>query len=67
LENGLRLIHDRSLNEFREESEELAGLARHLYRADRSPGEGTARLLQEFLRHTEAVRKLYCHFFQTGE
>ena len=67
LENGLRLIHDRSLNEFREESEELAGLAKHLYRADLSPGEGTRRLLQEFLRHTEAVRSLYCHFFQTGD
>lgn len=67
LENGLRLIHDRSLNEFREESEELGGLARHLYRADLSPGEGTRRLLQEFLTHTEAVRKLYCSFFQTGE
>jgi glutamate-ammonia-ligase adenylyltransferase len=67
LENGLRLIHDRSLDEFREESEELEGLARHLYRAALSPEEGTRRLLQEFLAHTEAVRKLYCRFFQTGE
>jgi glutamate-ammonia-ligase adenylyltransferase len=67
LENGLRLIHDRSLNEFREEPEELGGLARHLYRADLPPGEGAARLLQEFLRHTEAVRKLYRRFFQTGD
>lgn len=67
LENGLRLIHDRSLNEFREESEELGGLARHLYREALSPEEGTQRLLQEFQTHTEAVRKLYCGFFQMGE
>jgi glutamate-ammonia-ligase adenylyltransferase len=67
LENGLRLIHDRSLDEFREESEELEGLARHLYPADLSAEEGTRRLLEEFLAHTEAVRKLYCRFFQTGD
>ena len=67
LENGLRLIHDRSLNEFREEPEELGELARHLYRGDLPPGEGGNRLLPEFLRHTEAVRELYCRFFQTGE
>ena len=67
LENGLRLIHDRSLNEFREEPEELGELARHLYRGDLPPGEGGGRLLQEFLRRTEAVREIYCRFFQTGE
>jgi glutamate-ammonia-ligase adenylyltransferase len=67
LENGLRLIHDRSLNEFREEPEELGELARHLYRGDLPPGEEGNRLLPEFLRHTEAVRELYCRFFQTGE
>jgi glutamate-ammonia-ligase adenylyltransferase len=65
LENGLRLIHDRSLNEFREEPEELGELARHVYRGDVPPGEGAQRLLQEFLRQTEAVRDLYCSFFQT--
>jgi len=67
LENGLRLIHDRSLNEFREEGEELQELARHLYRGEIPAGEGTQRLLQEFLRHTEAVRELYCRFFHTEE
>jgi glutamate-ammonia-ligase adenylyltransferase len=67
LENGLRLIHDRSLNEFREEPEELEELARHLYRGDLPPKEGARRLLQEFLRHTEAVRQLYCSFFETAE
>jgi glutamate-ammonia-ligase adenylyltransferase len=67
LENGLRLIHDRSLNEFREEPEELEELARHLYRGDLPPKEGARRLLQEFLKHTEAVRELYCHFFHTTD
>ncbi|MGH7407705.1 MAG: putative nucleotidyltransferase substrate binding domain-containing protein, partial [Candidatus Methylomirabilales bacterium] len=67
LESGLRLIHDRSLNEFREEAEELQELTRHLYRGEVPAGEGTERLLQEFLRQTEAVRELYCHFFQTAE
>ncbi len=67
LENGLRLIHDRSLHEFREEPEELGELARHLYRGDLLPEEGAQRLLQEFLGHTEAVREIYCRFFQTAE
>jgi len=67
LENGLRLIHDRSLNEFREEPEELGELARHLYRGDVRPEEGAQRLLQEFLGHTEAVREIYCHFFHTTD
>jgi glutamate-ammonia-ligase adenylyltransferase len=67
LENGLRLIHDRSLNEFREEPEELGELARHLYRGDFLAEEGAQRLLQEFLGHTEAVREIYCRFFQTAE
>jgi glutamate-ammonia-ligase adenylyltransferase len=67
LENGLRLIHDRSLNEFREEPEELGELARHLYRGDLLPEEGARRLLQDFLGHTEAVREIYCRFFQTAE
>ena len=67
LENGLRLIHDRSLNEFREEAEELGELARHLYRGELTPGEGGKRLLQEFLQHTEAVRELYRRFFHTEE
>jgi glutamate-ammonia-ligase adenylyltransferase len=67
LENGLRLIHDRSLNEFREEPDELGGLARHLYRADLPLEEGAQRLLQEFLGHTEAVRRLYCRFFHSEE
>ena len=67
LENGLRLIHDRSLNEFREEAEELGELARHLYRGDVPPEEGARRLLQEFLGHTEAVREVYCSVFQTAE
>ena len=63
----MRLIHDRSLNEFREEAEELGELARHLYRGDLLPEEGAQRLLQEFLGHTEAVREIYCRFFQTAE
>jgi glutamate-ammonia-ligase adenylyltransferase len=67
LENGLRLIHDRSLNEFREEPEELEELARHLYRGDLPPKEGARRLLQDFLRHTEAVRQLYCSVFETAD
>ncbi len=67
LENGLRLIHDRSLNAFQEEPEELGELARHLYRGDRSTEMSAQRLLQEFLAHTEAVRELYCGFFGTGE
>ncbi|MGH7426187.1 MAG: hypothetical protein ACREJP_08460 [Candidatus Methylomirabilales bacterium] len=67
MENGLRLIHDRSLNEFREEPEELGELARHLYRGDLLPEEGAQRLLQEFLGHTEAVREIYCRFFHTAK
>ncbi|MCI0483750.1 MAG: bifunctional [glutamate--ammonia ligase]-adenylyl-L-tyrosine phosphorylase/[glutamate--ammonia-ligase] adenylyltransferase [candidate division NC10 bacterium] len=67
LENGLRLIHDRSLNEFREEAGELGELARHLYRGDPPPEERTQGLLQEFLGHTEAVREIYCRFFRTAE
>jgi glutamate-ammonia-ligase adenylyltransferase len=67
LENGLRLLHDRSLSEFREEPEELGELARHLYRGDRSPADGAQRLLQDFSEHTEAVRRLYRRFFHTQE
>ena len=67
LENGLRLIHDRSLNAFQEEPEELGELARHLYRGDHATERSAQRLLQEFLAHTEAVRELYGSFFGTAE
>ncbi len=57
LENRLRIVHDRSINDLVGEGPELAKLARRL-----DTGDGAASgeaLMAEYQAHTEAVRALY--------
>ncbi|HWP34711.1 MAG TPA: bifunctional [glutamate--ammonia ligase]-adenylyl-L-tyrosine phosphorylase/[glutamate--ammonia-ligase] adenylyltransferase, partial [Thermodesulfobacteriota bacterium] len=52
LENRIRIVHDRSIDELAETGPELARLARRL-------GQDRAALVEAYRHHTEAVRALY--------
>lgn len=60
LENRLRIVHDRSINDLVGEGPELVKLARRL-----DTGDGAANgeaLIGEYQAHTEAVRALYTRY-----
>jgi glutamate-ammonia-ligase adenylyltransferase len=57
LENRLRIVHDRSINDLAGSGPELEKLARRL--GVEGAGGGGDGLLAEYVRHTEAVRALY--------
>jgi glutamate-ammonia-ligase adenylyltransferase len=62
LENRLRIVHDRSIDELIDDPGSLDRLARRMgYVGDR-PG---ARLLEEYRAHTEQVRRLYNRYLPT--
>jgi glutamate-ammonia-ligase adenylyltransferase len=59
LETRLRIVHDRSIQEIRDEPKELNKLARRLgYHGDQ-PG---ARLLADYRSHAEHVRAIYLNY-----
>ena len=56
LENRLRIVHDRSIQQITDRADELGTLARRLgYHGD----DGGARLLADYRAHTERIRALY--------
>lgn len=55
LENRLRIVHDRSINDLAGSGPELTKLARRL-------GQEGDEFLGEYVRHTEAVRALYSRY-----
>jgi glutamate-ammonia-ligase adenylyltransferase len=65
LENRLRIVHDRSINDLAGSGPELAKLARRLGATGAAePGE---QLIAEYVRHTEAVRDLYRRYMGAAE
>jgi glutamate-ammonia-ligase adenylyltransferase len=61
LENRLRIVHDRSIQQISDRPEELTKLARRLgYDGD----DGGARLFADYRLHTERVRALYARHLQ---
>jgi [glutamine synthetase] adenylyltransferase / [glutamine synthetase]-adenylyl-L-tyrosine phosphorylase len=63
LENRLRIVHDRSMNQITDEPGELDTLARRLGYHERSPG---ARLLADYRRHAARVRALYLRWLPSA-
>lgn len=62
LENRLRIVHDRSIQEIRAEAAQLETLARRLgYHGD----DAGARLLADYREHTERIRARYERFLPT--
>ena len=65
LEHRLQILHDRQTHTLPEASRELASLARRMgYQSPEHP-DPVASLLEEYERHTAAVRGLYDAFLQT--
>lgn len=62
LENRLRIVHDRSMQEITDRADELTKLARRLgYHGD----DAGARLLADYRAHTERIRALYARHLPT--
>jgi glutamate-ammonia-ligase adenylyltransferase len=59
LETRLRIVHDRSIQEIRDEPKELNKLARRLGYHGEQPG---ARLLADYRAHAEQVRAIYLKY-----
>ena len=59
LENRLRIVHDRSIQQITDQPRELDKLARRLGYRDASPG---ARMLVEYREQTERVRAIYARY-----
>jgi glutamate-ammonia-ligase adenylyltransferase len=59
LENRLRIVHDRSMQQITDRPDELLQLARRLgYRGS----DGGARLLADYRVHTERIRAIYARY-----
>jgi len=64
LENRLRIVHDRSIQEITDRPEQLGTLARRLgYHGD----DAGARLLADYRAHTERIRARYARFLPTEQ
>lgn len=62
LENRLRIVHDRSIQEITDRPDELTKLARRLGYVGAGVG---ARLLSDYRAHTERVRTIYARYLPT--
>jgi glutamate-ammonia-ligase adenylyltransferase len=64
LENRLRIVHDRSIQQITDRADELGTLARRLgYHGD----GGGARLLADYRAHTERIRAHYARYLPTEQ
>src|SRR5262249_37832416 len=62
LENRLRIVHDRSIQQITDRADELGTLARRLgYHGD----DAGARLLADYRAHTERIRATYARWLPT--
>ncbi|MGZ3405255.1 MAG: [protein-PII] uridylyltransferase family protein, partial [Polyangia bacterium] len=64
LENRLRIVHDRSIQQITDRADELGALARRLgYHGD----DAGARLLADYRAHTERIRAHYARWLPTEQ
>jgi glutamate-ammonia-ligase adenylyltransferase len=60
LSSRLRIVENRSISDLDEERGDLDGIARHLgYTSPQRPGGARRALLEDYRRHTAAIREVY--------
>ena len=65
VQGRLRIVHNRSIDELPESTEEVEKLARRLGFEVGAPGGAGTRFLDELRRHTDRTRELFLHVVGT--